>query len=312
MTVVTVTLNPAIDQTVKVNHFQPNTVNRGQDMVFQAGGKGVNVASFLADYGVDVTAVGFLGEENPHRFMRLFDAKGIRNDFILLPGRTRTGVKIVDPVMEQTTDINMPGLIPDPAAVARLLDSIAALTADHDWFVLPGSIPPGTPPDIYATIITRLKASGKKTVLDTSGTALHAGIEAGPTVVKPNAAELEQYVGHPIGSLEETAAIARRLLGHGIEVVIVSMGEQGALFMTRTEALLAVPPPVTVVSTVGAGDAMVAGFVAGQIQGMGLADCARLATAFSVGVIAHIGTHLPSASALESAFDQVVVQPLPA
>ena len=156
MKIATVTLNPAIDQTVRADGFRLNTVNRGQAMQFDAGGKGVNVASFLADYGHATAVTGFLGQENPELFEQLFAHKRIEDHFVRIPAHTRTGVKIVDEANQQTTDINMPGLQPSPEAISALLETIERLAASCDWFALSGNLPPGAPTTIYATIITQL------------------------------------------------------------------------------------------------------------------------------------------------------------
>src|SRR5712691_10202234 len=306
MRIATVTLNPAIDQTVRVDGFQMNTVNRGQTMHFDAGGKGVNVASFLADYGQATAVTGFLGQENADLFEQLFARKRIDDQFVRIPGRTRIGVKIVDEVKQQTTDINMPGLHPTTEAMNTLLETIERLAASSDWFALSGNLPPGAPTTIYATIITQLKRHGKQVVLDTSGQALREGVRAGPTVVKPNVDELQQLTGQ---SLADEAAIeqaARQLLGD-IRLVVISMGERGALFVDAATTLMATPPRVQVKSTVGAGDAMVAGLIAGQVQGLSLPDCARLATAFSLGAITNAGHNLPAPEVLQAYVQQVSI-----
>jgi 1-phosphofructokinase len=307
MRIATVTLNPAIDMTVRVDAFQANTVNRGQTMQFDAGGKGVNVASFLADYGHATAVTGFLGQENADIFEQLFARKGIDDRFVRIPGSTRIGVKIVDEANQQTTDINMPGLLPTTEAMNTLLETIEGLAASYDWFALSGNLPPGVPAAIYATIVTQLKRRGKQVVLDTSGEALREGAWAGPTIVKPNVDELQQLTGQ---SLADEAAIeqaARQLLGD-IQLVVISMGERGALFVDAATTLIATPPPVQVKSTVGAGDAMVAGLIAGQVQGLSPSDCARLATAFSLGAITYAGHNLPAPEVLQAYVQQVSVR----
>jgi 1-phosphofructokinase len=308
MRIATVTLNPAIDQTVVVNDFRTNAVNRGQSMQFDAGGKGVNVASFLADYGCDVSVTGFLGLENAAIFERHFARKHIDDRFVRMAGSTRTGVKIVDEVNQQTTDINMPGLAPTEEALRELAAAVEQLAGECDWFVLAGNLPPGVPDTIYADMIARLKLRGKRVALDTSRAALREGALAGPAVVKPNVEELQQIVGHALTDDAAVEQAARELLKHDIRLVVISMGERGALFVDRETSLLAVPPRVAVKSTVGAGDAMVAGVIAGQIAGMDLAGCARLATAFSLGAITHVGAHLPDRETLQRYVEQVSVQ----
>ena len=145
MRIATVTLNPALDQTVRVDHFRPNTVNYAQTMQFDAGGKGINVASFLADVGITSSVTGFLGQDNAESFEKFFASKNLDDHFIRIPGRTRIGVKIVDEANQQTTDINMPGLPPAPEALDTLRMTIERLATTCDWFVLSGTLPPGVP-----------------------------------------------------------------------------------------------------------------------------------------------------------------------
>src|SRR5437763_7716742 len=307
MRIATVTLNPAIDMTVRVDGFQTNTVNRGQTMQFDAGGKGVNVASFLADCDHSTAVTGCLGQGNADIFEKLFAHKRMVGRFVRIPGRTRIGVKIVDEAKQKTTDINMPGLLPTTEVMNTLLETIERLAASYDWFALSGNLPPGAPATIYATIIAQLKRHGKQVVLDTSGEALREGVRAGPTIVKPNVDELQQLTGQ---ALQDEAAIeqaARQLLGDDIRLVVISMGERGALFVDAATTLIAAPPRVLVKSTVGAGDAMVAGVIAGQVQGLSLPDCARLATAFSLGAITRVGHHLPTSETLQAYVQQVSI-----
>jgi 1-phosphofructokinase len=307
MKIATVTLNPAIDQTVRVNNFRANTVNRGQAMQFNAGGKGVNVASFLADSGHEVAVTGFLGQDNAEIFERFFARKGIADHFVRIPGETRTGVKIVDEARQRTTDINMPGLTPPSEAIEALFEQIEHLAASCDWFVLAGALPPGVPDTLYATIIARLKELGKHVALDTSGQALRQGVLAGPTVIKPNIDELQELSGRTLANEFDIELASSELMNNGIKLVVVSMGERGAMFIDEENALVAVPPAVTVKSTVGAGDALVAGLLAGLAQNMSLADCARLATAYSLGRITGLSSRLPDRETLQAYFQQVTI-----
>ncbi len=145
--VVTVTLNPAIDQTLSIPGFAAGRVNRVAESRSHAGGKGVNVACFLADLGVEpgieVIATGFLGTENEEIFAETFAQKGITDRFVRLPGSTRVGIKIVDGA--ETTDINFPGLTPTEEDLEKLFQAMAGLAEPGRWFVLSGSVPAGVP-----------------------------------------------------------------------------------------------------------------------------------------------------------------------
>lgn len=307
--VVTVTINPAIDQTISIPNFTAGAVNRVQSARMDAGGKGINVASFLADFGQPATATGFLGADNDEIFRRLFERKGIEDRCVRIAGQTRIGVKISDEVLNQTTDINFPGETPSADDIRRLCAILAELAATREWFVLSGSIPRGVSTGIYREMVQTLK--GKKVVLDTSGEGFAQAVSAGPWLIKPNVDELREYTGQPMDSHAAILAAARDISARcGIAAVVISMGKQGALFLEGDETLWAVPPEVKVKSTVGAGDAMVAGIVAAKIRGLSLAECARLATAFSATAISHVGHDLPSVAEVEAMRDRVIIREL--
>lgn len=309
--VVTVTLNPAIDQTVAVANFTAGAVNRVAAYRSDPGGKGVNVASFLTDYELCVAVTGFLGQENDGLFREFFARKKMIDRFVRIAGKTRTGIKIVDPNNQQTTDINFPGQTGTPADVQALVQALQELATRVDWLVFAGSIPANMPVTVYRDLLQTLQPQGKRLVLDTSGTGLREALIGRPYLIKPNIHELQELVGD---NLETHPAIVRAAhhlaTEYGIACIVVSMGKEGAIFVEGTEMLLAVPPAVEVKSTVGAGDAMVAGMVAGKMRGASLADCARLATAFAADAISHIGSELSSLEAVEAWMHQVTIQPI--
>lgn len=306
--IATVTLNPAIDQTISIPNFRAGAVNRVVHTRSDAGGKGVNVASVLADYGFPVSVTGFLGEENPLLFERLFARKQIEDRFVRIAGSTRIGIKIVDETRQETTDINFPGEMPTAKDLEALFQIVQGLTASCSWFVLSGSIPAELSPEIYRELVEAIKARGRAVALDTSGEGLRRALAAGPTLVKPNVEELRELSGEALQSEEEIVRAAKRLLDLGIDCVVVSMGKQGAVFVERREVIMARPPEVIVKSTVGAGDAMVSGLVASKARNDSLADCARLATAFSVDAITRVGSGLPSLASIKAYMDQVAVE----
>jgi 1-phosphofructokinase len=303
--VVTITLNPAIDRTVTISNFAAGAVNRVESVRSHPGGKGVNVASALADHGHGVAVTGFLGRSNAGAFEELFSAKKIADHFVRIAGQTRIGIKITDPVRAETTDINFPGPAPASEELSMLRWQIATLEAE--WFVVAGSLPPGVDAKIYRDIIAGLRQSGRKVLLDTSGEPFSLALEARPTVVKPNIHEFEAFVGHPLSNEQEVVAAARILIDRGIELVVISMGKKGACFVTATEAVMARPPEIEVKSTVGAGDAMVAGILSGQLEKLSLGECARLATAFSIDSLGRLESGLSSRSAIESAMQKVTL-----
>ncbi|MCC7371512.1 MAG: 1-phosphofructokinase [Chloroflexi bacterium] len=304
--VVTVTLNPAIDETVTITNFEAGAVNRVEQVRMGPGGKGVNVAATLAALGLRVGVSGFLGRENAVPFESLFARLGIEDQFVRIEGQTRVGIKIVDPARQQTTDVNFPGQAPEPSDLAALRERLDALNAG--WVVLAGSLPPGVPPRVYADLIEQLHARGRRVVLDTSGEALRHAIAAGPDVIKPNVHELEDLVGHPLADRAAVVAEARRLIAGGIGMVVVSLGAEGACFVTADEVVVARPPSVTVQSTVGGGDALVAGIVASRVRGTPLAACAQFATALALARITSTETGPVALSAVDAYLPRVAVQ----
>lgn len=306
--IATITLNPAIDKSVSIPNFAAGEVNRVVWEQSDPGGKGVNVASFLADLGFNTSVTGFIGLDNASIFEKLFVQKDMDDHFVRIPGRTRVNVKIIDEIKKTITDINYPGQSPTDLDLIELKKKVHNLVFDHDWFVLSGSLPNGISSEFYRVVIQCLKAAGKNVVLDTSGEALRDAIVEIPYTIKPNIAELEELLGKSLTTEQEVLSAAKSLVNTGIEYVIVSMGKQGAMFVNSAECVVAVPPLIDVKSTVGAGDAMVAGFIAAKIKGFSLEDCAKLATATAMGALTQLGPKLAEAKVLESYMQQINVR----
>jgi 1-phosphofructokinase len=288
--VVTVTPNPAIDWTLTVPGFAAGAVNRVEAQHSRPGGKGVNVAAALADAGHRVAVTGWLGEANAAAFEAFFAAKGIEDRFVRVAGETRVGIKIADPSGQRTTDVNFPGQAPGSADRAALMERVLGLAGPAPagaprWFVMAGSLPPGVDPGFYCELATLVTAAGAGVVLDTSGDPLRRALKAEPRILKPNIHELEALVGARLATRDDVVAAARGLLAGETELVVVSMGSEGALFVAGDRVVAATPPAVAVRTTVGAGDAMVAGIVAGRLRGLELGELARLASAFALEAV---------------------------
>lgn len=283
---VSVTLNPAIDQTVHLERLRPGQVHRARDSRQDAGGKGINVAACLADWGVPVAALGVLGAGNAGVFEALFAERAIDDGCLRAPGDTRTNVKLVDDAGGATTDINLPGLRLSVAELDAVAARLAPLLRPGMPVVLSGSLPAGLGADAWARLQAQAAAAGAAVLLDTSGTPLAAALAAPagalPWAVKPNRQELEAITGTALSDRAALLAAARELLARGIGLVAISLGEDGALFVDAGGALLARPSRLARGSSVGAGDAMVAGIAAAKLRGADLEACARLATAFSL------------------------------
>jgi 1-phosphofructokinase len=307
--IITVTLNPAIDETVVLDHLTPGEVHRATAVRFDAGGKGVNVASCLADWisGPPVIATGILGAANAYVFEELFAAKKITDAFIRIPGATRTNIKLTH--AGETTDINLPGLAADPRSVLTIYKTILDLAVENALVLLAGSVPGGIGTSLYAELVGGLQGRGARVVLDTSGAALDRALNAKilPYCIKPNRSELEQVCRRALAADDDVITAAQALVSRGVGLVIVSLGAEGSLYVTKGEVLRASLPAIRPASTVGAGDAMVAGIIAALHDGAELEGIARLATAFAVAKLGVIGPNLPSRKVVEEIFENVQI-----
>lgn len=208
MKIVTITLNPALDLTTRLEAMSLGEVNLVNDASLRAAGKGINVAMVLNDLGRDVAVTGWLGTDNQQSFVSLFAARALTDHFVRVAGSTRINVKIAEQ-SGRVTDLNLPGLTIHRGDVGVLEHAIDELASQAQWFVLAGSLPKGVAPDYCAHLIRLLKAKGKQVIFDCSGAALSEGIKAAPTLIKPNLVELEQWAGRPIKALSEQAVCAR-------------------------------------------------------------------------------------------------------
>jgi 1-phosphofructokinase len=294
--IVTVTLNAAIDQTIEVSHLVRGKVNRAGKVRSDAGGKGVNVASCLADWGSHGVVTGILGRENAAIFEELFAKKHLDDRFLRMAGPTRTNIKVVDD--GETTDINLPGLNVSEADLHAVMEAVKGATSEGGIAVLAGSLPEGCESAHYARYLAELPSRGLKVVLDASGPPLASALAGSvlPFAVKPNRHELAEWAGEPLEDEASLLAAARRLHERGVALVVVSRGAEGALFVSAEgvrSASFSLEPKF-VATTVGAGDAMVAGIVAGLCEGADLSTIARISTAFAVAKLGTVGAHLPA------------------
>ena len=285
----TVTFNPAIDYVVRLgNPLQPGAVNRaaGEDCVL--GGKGINVSGVLAQLGVESVALGFIAGETGAWLERGLTAQGLHTDFIWLEnGMTRINVKIK---AGQETELNGAGPNIPESAMQALEAKLDALQKD-DVLILAGSIPACLPQSTYERLLARLQGRGVRAVVDATQDLLLKVLPYKPFLIKPNNHELSEIVGHELTTDDEIAAAAAGLQAQGARNVLVSMAGDGALLLDENGAVHRIGcPKGKVVNSVGAGDSMVAGFVAGYLRtgdyrfALRLGTACGSATAFSVGL----------------------------
>lgn len=311
MKVITVTMNPALDYTIHTsNDWTRGEVNRVDSMDFSCGGKGLKVAVNLNIAGVEASVTGFMGALNDQRFCDLFKKFNVQDDFIRVADKeTRRNIKIVSDKDGETTDFNLTGIAVDEAQRQQLIKLIDEQLPQAEVLMFGGSLPPGTDANFYVEMIKRYKNSGKFLVVDTSGKALETIVNADvlPDMIKPNIHELEEITGKKFTTDEEIIAFARNLINRGMKIVVVSMGSDGAWFVTKEEALHASPPRVKIVSTVGAGDAMVAGTICGYLAGYDLTNIAKNGTAFGAANVENMGSFISNMQRVNKLRDRVVI-----
>lgn len=307
--VLTVTLNPALDLTVRLPSLRLGEVNRSDSLQVHAAGKGLNVAQVLADLGHQLTVTGFLGEGNPQAFEQLFAARGFADEFVRVAGDTRSNLKLAE-ADGRVTDINGPGLAVSEAQRDELLARLERLVPDHDLVVVAGSLPRGIEVQWFVELLQRLKRLGIRVALDTSGAALRKGLAATPWLIKPNEQELGEARGVALDDSSAVAAEARRLQAEGIAHVAVSQGAHGVSWFSPNAALHANPPKVRVVSTVGAGDSLLAGMLHGLLEGWPAERTLTHATAIAAQAVGQVGFGITDTAQLAELEAAIRLQPL--
>ena len=284
----TVTFNPSLDYIIRVDHFQAGRINRTVNELILPGGKGINVSIILKNLGYDNTALGFLAGFTGREIQRLLEETGIQTDFIhTVNGTSRINVKMRS---DQETEINGRGPFVREEEIEMLFHQLDRLEAE-DILVLSGSIPSCIPETIYMDIMKYLDGRGVRIAVDAEKDLLLKVLPYHPFLIKPNDLELGSIFQTAIRSKEDALIHARKLRELGAENVLVSMAEKGAVLITETdEEYQAAAPKGTLRNSVGAGDSMVAGFLAGYLknhdcrEAFRLGVCAGSATAFCDGL----------------------------
>ncbi|MED3906149.1 1-phosphofructokinase [Geobacillus thermodenitrificans] len=279
----TCTFNPSVDYVVHVDELRVGELNRALKTLTFPGGKGINVSRVLKRLGVDSTALGFAGGFTGQFIETELQKEGIRCDFVHVSGQTRINVKLK---AKQETEINGQGPTIASEDAAQLMAKIETLSTG-DVLVLAGSVPSSLPADVYEQMAAETAKRKARLVVDTSGPALRALLACRPFLIKPNHHELAELFDTSKLTKEEIVIYGRCLTEMGIRHVIVSMGGDGAFYFGKEVALFAETPQGTVRNSVGAGDSMVAGFLAAQESGKSIEEAfaysvaAGSATAFS-------------------------------
>ena len=309
--VVTVTINPAVDKTYIVEQFTPGGLNRAVKILYNAGSKGINVARVLKQLNHSATVLGFVGGRDGSVLLSELAADGISEDLIRVEGNTRLNIKIMDLHTRQTTEVNEPGMPVTAKELEAFEEKYRGYVPKCRAVVISGSILPEMYKREYFDLVSIAKKAGKPVFLDCGGALLHAGMEGAPTYIKPNYREFCDMVGKRDLTREEIAEHAKRIIRqYGVEKVVVTCGRAGALGFSADEAYEVLPPDVEVLSTVGAGDAFLAGLCHGYLNGLNFKAQLVLATSFSNAKITKEGNDIPSLVELLGYAEGCAVKPL--
>jgi tagatose 6-phosphate kinase len=263
--ILTLTPNPALDLTYHLAPGGPELligqVNRVAGVSERPGGKGINVARVLATRGVPVCALGPVGGASGEAVRALLDAAGVMHDLTPIDGATRRTIVVAG--SDAATGLWEPGPVVSAAEWEAVRRSFVERLPGADVVVLSGSLPPGVPPDSYAWLVAAASAAGVPVVLDADGEPLRHGVRAGPTVVKPNAAELAGLTGRPVTNPDNAATAALCARGLGARDVVVSLGPRGLVAVVEDQVWRAHPPVIYPGNATGAGDAAVAALAVG-------------------------------------------------
>ena len=280
---------PGLDRTVKVETLARGEVTRAVGGQIDPGGKGINVSRALAGHGLPTHAIVTVGGAEGEHLVTLLLVTGIE----IVPVRIRGAVRRTSPSSNPTgrRQDERAGTELSADELDSVFDAVRQAVESADWLVASGSLPPGTPAGVYADLVRSLSQSGTRVAIDTSGPAFDAVLPAGPTLVKPNRDELAEATGMRLTTIADVVEAACRLRDRGARSVLASLGADGAVLVDDDGAIHGQTPVVSPLSSVGAGDAMLAGFLAGGDAG---AHALTQGLAWGAAAVLQPGSGMPS------------------
>ena len=308
--IMTVTLNPCMDKTITLPVFCEGGLNRAQETRTDAGGKGINVAKVLKRLGAEVLAVGVLGSRGSEAFKAELAKREIPSLFHIVPGETRTNYKLFDSEKHQVTEINEPGFSVCEADVQAVFSLIEKQLESVEVLILAGSMAPGFPADTYKRLSDLGKEKGVKVIVDADGENLLSALEAMPYAVKPNRFELEQLMQKPLPDDEALCRAGNLLLDKGVSLVVISLGAEGAIYLSGQERYRVTIPPVECQSTVGSGDSMVAAVAYCLASESSLEALAKMASAAGTATALKPGSEVCTREEVFAFQEKVIVEML--
>lgn len=303
----TLTLNPAFDLHAKADSFVLHRESVADVTARDAGGKGVNISRALTAFGVENEAVVLLGRENGDGFAAMLDGYGLLHTDFYTDGSIRENITL-HVAGEPETRLSFRGFTAQDSLLDEIEVALLAQIEPGDVVTFTGSVPQGFTHARVLTFLSRIKMRGAQLVIDSRSITREDLVALRPALIKPNEEEVAAYIGHPAATLADAVLGARTLAETGIGNVMISFGGEGALLVASGHTFLARPPRITPLSTVGAGDASIAGFLYAAGEGLPAIDCLRTAVAFGTAACLTEGTNPPKKEDVAKILPDVFVQ----
>ncbi len=303
--IITLTLNPALDITQVHTGVTLGGMNRAQSAFIEASGKGINVAQAAAKLGISSIAIAPLGDVVGQAISSLLVDTNFELVKIPIAGSSRCNFKLVDGA--QVTEFNASGPTLDLLEWQTLETTLLKRILPNSVVVLAGSLPRGIQSTVYADLTRKIQLRGAKVVVDAEGSALELALRAEPWLVKPNRVEAEMLLGTKIQDLSDAVAAARKIQALGAQNVLLSLGGEGAIMLTKYSCFQASPPRVQVKNTVGCGDALLAGTIVGITQNMDWTESLRYGTAVALARALMLSPSFPTAVVARRRLNEVQI-----
>ena len=305
--ITTITLNPSIDKTIYVSKLTPNETNRVLNVEIDAGGKGINCSRMLQRLGAQTRVVALLGGKTGDYVASVLRRDGIALELVATVRPTRTCVCVEESAGLPPTTFNERGGPIEHRELVDLLELAKNISRQSSYLVFGGSVPTGINDDVYRVLIDIASAGGAKSVLDADRDSLVEGLKAKPFMIKPNRDEAERLLGSEFHTKSDVARAALTLWERGIEVVVISLGKQGAMACHDGMIYHATPPEIKTVSTIGSGDSMIAGMLFAFADGAGIDDALRMGCAAGAATAMSSGADIGLKSDVDTLLSQVKV-----
>lgn len=310
LSIVTLTMNPALDESTSVDYVLPDRKLRCQAPMYEPGGGGINVARAIRKLGGDALACFPVAGPAGELLQRLLDAEGVRQMPVPVAGWTRENINVLEEVSGRQFRFCMPGPMLQETEWPVFLDWLRRLQPPPAFVVASGSLPPGVPVDFYARVASAARDMGSRLVLDTSGVPLARAVDQGVYLLKPSLHEFQALLGEPEVDESRLASLGTTVVKRGwCDILVLSLGAGGALWVTGSEWERLAAPAVPIKSSVGAGDSLVAGIVLSLARGRPLGEAVRFGVAAGAAAVMNPGTALCRREDVERLYPQVMTSP---